>query len=282
MIHWPSRLVEDIARGRCIFVVGSGVSASSSTADGRKPRDWKSFLQEALTRYLPTHSDFSFIQGLIDSEQYLLALQAIKRCMDSGTYYSLIEEEFSFPDYEPSDVHDAIVDIGPKVIVTTNFDLIIEKAIPRQAFRKVIYNNANNFTDLLRSNTQVLVYAHGNVDDINKIVFTKEQYFVAKKDYPEFYNILEAIFMTNTILFLGCGLNDPDMSLLLENVFIRTNTTLPHYNAVKAGIHEIRKEDWLRSYNIETVEYGTDYADLGLALKVLNEDVNNLKLKHGL
>jgi len=32
--------------------------------------------------------------------------------------------------------------------------------------------------------------------------------------------MLKALFLTNTVLFIGCGLNDPDVVLLLEDVKI--------------------------------------------------------------
>lgn len=283
-INWPPSLVEDIARGRCIFFLGSGVSASAKTPapENRKPKIWKDFLESINNQYIKDSSDRSFINNLIINKQFLLALQCIYDLIDSGTYHHIIEEEFSYPDYQPSKVHELIYDIDPKIIITTNFDFIYEKVVPRQAITKVIYNNCNNYSDAIRSNKRVLVYAHGNVDNIGDIVFTKDRYFTAKREHPEFYSITQALFMTNTVLFLGCGLSDPDINLLLENVYIRTSSTKSHYNVTLEGIHQSIKRDWKSSYNIDTLEYGPTHNDLIQELEELKSLVESYKTSYGL
>lgn len=283
-IQWPPSLIEDIARGRCIFFLGAGVSASAETPapERRKPKTWGEFLSSINNRFINDVSEKNFINNIIDQKQFLLALQCIYDLVDKGTYHHIIEEEFSNPDYQPSKVHELIYDIDPKIVITTNFDFIYEKTIPRQAFTKVIYNNCNNYSDAIRSNKRVLVYAHGNVDSIGDIVFTKEQYFNAKRAYPEFFSITQGLFMTNTVLFLGCGLNDPDINLLLENVYIRTSSTKPHYNITLEGVHNSVKRDWKCSYNIETLEYGPTYDDLIGELQELKNVVESYKNSYGI
>lgn len=283
-INWPTPLVEDIARGRCIFFLGAGVSASAKTdsPESRSPRDWKKFLKYINDEYIVDQNEKDYINNLIESKQYLLALQCVYDTVDAGTYRHIIEQEFSVPDYKPSKVHELISDIDPKITITTNFDLIYEKSIPRQAVTTVVYNNCTNYCDAIRSNKRVLVYAHGNVDNIREIVFTKEKYFTAKRDYPEFYSITQALFMTNTVLFIGCGLNDPDINLLLENVYIRTSSLKPHYNVTLEGVHASVKKDWKNSYNIETLEYGPSYDDLISELEELKELVDGTKNSLGL
>lgn len=283
-VNWPPSLVEDIARGRCILFLGAGVSASAKTdePENKRPKSWGEFLEFINNEYIHGTNEKEFIKNLIDSKQYLFALQCIRNDIDDGTYHHIIEQEFSTPDYKPSRVHEIISNIDPKIIITTNFDFIYEKAVPRQAITTVVYNNCKNYCDAIRSNKRVLVYAHGNVDNIGDIVFSKEKYFMAKRDYPEFYSITQALFMTNTVLFIGCGMNDPDISLLLENVYIRTSSSKPHYNITLEGVHESLKKDWKKSYNIETIEYGPSYDDLADELEVLYDLVEAYKNSYGL
>lgn len=283
-ISWPPSLIEDIARGRCIFFLGAGVSASSKTdpPNSKSPMDWGSFLAYINNTYISNPSENAYIKDLIDSKQYLFALQCIHSDVDKGTYHHIIEQEFSVPDYKPSKVHEYISEIDPKIIITTNFDFIYEKYVPRQAITTVVYNNCNNYCDAIRSNKRVLVYAHGNVDNIGGIVFTKEDYYNAKRNHPEFYSITQALFMTNTVLFIGCGLNDPDINLLLENVYIRTSATKPHYNVTLEGVHKTIKEYWKKSYNIETLEYGPKYENLADELKELYDEVEAYKASYGI
>jgi len=283
-INWPPSLVEDIARGRCVLFLGAGVSASSKTdpPENKSPKPWSEFLSFINNTYITNNHEKEYIENLIESKQFLFALQCIYSNIDKGTYHHIIEQEFSLPDYKPSRVHEYISEIDPKVLITTNFDFIYEKLVPRQAITTVVYNNCGNYSDAIRSNKRVLVYAHGNVDSIGDIVFTKENYFTAKRDYPEFYSITQALFMTNTVLFIGCGMNDPDISLLLENVYIRTSSTKPHYNITLEGVHKSLKDDWKKSYNIETLEYGPSHDDLAGELEELYNQIESYKNSYGI
>ena len=47
MIEWPDNLIEDIARRKCVLVLGSGVSKNSTNSKGIRPKDWNEFLTSA-------------------------------------------------------------------------------------------------------------------------------------------------------------------------------------------------------------------------------------------
>ncbi len=282
IIKWPEPLIEDLARGRCIIFLGAGISASSSTKEGKRPKAWKEFLIHVNDRYISLKKDKDYIKKLINNGQYLIALQIIYDLVDRGTYNSIIEKEFKEPDYIPSEIHKIISEIDPKLIITTNFDIIYEKAVPTQAITPITYDNSGNFADLIRSNSKILVYAHGNIRSIKDTIFTKKQYYEAKKNYSEFYNMLHALFITNTVLFLGCGLNDPDINLVLENVHIKTGASKPHYNVMLKGTHKSLLNDWKNSYNINTLEYGPNYEDLKENLSALKEEIDLYRVQNGI
>jgi len=60
------------------------------------------------------------------------------------------------------------------------------------------------------------------------MIFTRNEYAEARSKYSAFYRILEALALTHTFLFLGCGINDPDLRLLLEDHLFRHTETRPH------------------------------------------------------
>lgn len=51
----------------------------------------------------------------------------------------------------------------------------------------------------------------------------------ARNEYASFYKLLEALILTKTFLFLGAGLNDPDIQLLLENYSFQYGHTRKHF-----------------------------------------------------
>jgi len=102
---------------------------------------------------------------------------------------------------------------------------------------------------------QPAVKAHGCVSDPSKIVLSRSSYFSARRDFPGFYELLDALFLTNTLLFVGYSLSDPDIQLVLENANISAPSAHPHYALVEKTRHPSIKSAIKKNHNIELVEY---------------------------
>jgi len=279
MIAWPKSLVREIARRRCIFFLGAGVSASAKALDGSSPKDWDTFISIA-TSLMTDSRKKGHVEELISSKNYLLALQGIMNTIDPGDYHSLLDEHFNSPIFEPSELHKRIFDLDARIVVTTNFDKIYEAYCQKQSTEgyKVISYDSSSLVDEVRSDTRLIIKAHGSINEINKMIFTKSQYHNAKQQYPNFYEVLKSLFMTNTVLFIGCGLNDPDVCLLLEEVKIVGSPSRPHYILVKQGAHNpFALDDWNASYNISVLEYGPDHDALKSDLGSLFDQVESIR-----
>jgi len=100
-----------------------------------------------------------------------------------------------------------------------------------------------------------IIKAHGCITDPSKIVLTRSQYFKARQLYSNFYKVLDALFLTHTLFFIGYGLNDPDIQLILENTNITFKSTHSHYSLIEAGMHETIKRSFQDSFNIKLIEY---------------------------
>ena len=279
MIVWPKSLVKEIARRRCIFFLGAGVSASAKAPDGSSPKDWDAFINVAKN-LINDLTKREFVEDLINSKNYLLALQGIMNTIDLGDYQALLNEHFNSPLYEPSELHKRIFDLDARIVVTTNFDKIYEAYCQKQSTEgyKVISYDSSSLIDEIRSDTRLIIKAHGSINEINKMIFTKSQYHRAKQQHPYFYDVLKSLFMTHTVLFIGCGLNDPDVCLLLEEVKIVSSPSKPHYILVKQGDHNpFALYDWNASYNISVLEYGPDHDVLKDDLASLFDQVESIR-----
>lgn len=276
---WPDALVGEVARRRCVLFLGAGVSASALAGTGARPKDWGQFLTDACS-LVRDGDKAEKIRRLVEERRYLLALQAINQESDAGDYQQFLGREFNNPGFLPSDLHRTILAIDSRIVITTNFDKIYERLCLSDGSEgyKVLPYYSDSLGDELRSDTRLIVKAHGTIDDVQKMVFTKSEYHAAKKKHPEFYSMLRAIFLTHTAIFIGCSLDDPDLLLTLEDVRITASGTRPHYVLVKEGANsswELR--DWQESYNIKALEYGPDYPDLTVALQDLRGRVANLR-----
>jgi SIR2-like domain len=64
------------------------------------------------------------------------------------------------------------------------------------------------------------------------MIFTRRAYAQARIMHASFYKLLDALILTNTFLFIGCSVRDPDLQLLLENHAFTYPQNKPHYIAM--------------------------------------------------
>jgi hypothetical protein len=279
MISWPKSLIHELAQRRCILFLGAGVAASAKNSSGKRPLDWNAFLVKA-TELISDIGDRDKVKELIDERRFPLALNAIADLADIGDYQSLLNECFNNSSFIPSELHSVILDIDSRFVITTNFDKIYEKhclTVSDEGF-KVLPYYSTSLADEIRSDTRLIIKAHGSIDDISKMVFTRQEYHHAKKDHPEFYNLLKALLLTNTCVFIGCGMEDPDVLLVLEELKMTTNTKRPHYALLREGsISRFITQDLLYTYNVKSLFYGPDHSDLISSLKYLYDEIEGIR-----
>lgn len=277
MITWPAALVHEIYRERCVLFLGAGVSASSRDDKGNRPLTWDKFLEKACG-LVQDKKKQGAIRKLIAERKYLVALQAIRDLSNPSNYRDLLDECYNGK-FQPSELHQAIYDLNARIVITTNFDKIYEGyclsfAGSSGGFKTIRYNQSD-LADEIRSDTRLIVKAHGSIDEISSMIFTRSQYHLAKSQHARFYDVLKAVFLTNTLLFVGCSLDDPDILLLLEEVKIAGRSERPHYAVTKqGGSNDFIVQDWRSSYNIEVLQYGPDHDNLIDDVKALRDLVN--------
>ncbi|KAF7767194.1 hypothetical protein PUND_a3123 [Pseudoalteromonas undina] len=275
MIDWPASLVREIGRRRAFVFLGAGVSASAIHTDGDAPQTWLQFMNMA-SQLITDNILKDEVEELIGQKKYLLALQAIKNSANPAEYDALMNQSFNNPKFKASKLHEHILDLDLEIVVTTNFDKIYESYCHHTAndgYRVLTYKS-EDLGDLLRSDTRLIIKAHGCINDSRSMIFTKAQYHSAKKNHPQFYELLKAIFLTHTCVFIGCSMDDPDILLALEEVKVTSSSTFPHYVITKKDANsEIAKNDWNETYNIKALEYGPNHTDLYADLKNLNDRV---------
>ena len=58
-----------------------------------------------------------------------------------------------------------------------------------------------DISGFIRRGERVIIKAHGTLDNTSELIFSKRQYGEARCKYSVFYNLLEALMMTNTYIF---------------------------------------------------------------------------------
>lgn len=133
----------------------------------------------------------------------------------------------------------------------------------------------------LRTSDYLIIRAHGYVDDTPNLIFTHKQYSSARCKYSAFYKLLDALILTHTFIFLGCGINDPDIRLTLENSNFLYPGCRPHYFVTAAGSYADEISSVLcKSRNLELITYDNEdgsHANLLEELKKLNQEVESAR-----
>lgn len=101
-------------------------------------------------------------------------------------------------------------------IITTNYDLFIENCFGDKNFQTFIGQNELLFSPLME--LAELYKIHGCCTDPNSIIINSYDYnkFIEKSSYLSAK--LLTIFLENPIIFIGYGLNDPNIKRILESI----------------------------------------------------------------
>ncbi|MEZ0487869.1 SIR2 family protein [Fibrella aquatica] len=230
MISWPKSVVDNIALRRSVIVLGSGISANSVNVSGRRPKTWKSFLEFGSNSINDAKIKREIIK-LIKQDDYLTACEILKKTLGDPDFNSLIIDEYQTPGYIPAKIHELIYKLDSKIVITPNFDSIYDRYASSTSAGTVTVkeHNSTNITEALRMNKRIILKIHGKVESPGDLIFTRASYAKARHKYKTMYEFLDALLITHTFLFLGCGTNDPDIRLLLEDHRHRFQESGNHY-----------------------------------------------------
>ncbi|WP_027375590.1 SIR2 family protein [Chryseobacterium sp. UNC8MFCol] len=254
MINWPPNLISDIARRKSVLVLGAGVSKNSTNNVGERPKDWKEFLISSSENL----SGKSEINRQIKSGDFLTACELIKKELGRDDFNTVIKDEFLNPRFNHAEIHQHIYNLDSRIVITPNFDKIYDTYANSTSQGNIIIKTFtdDDLVDCIRRPEPLIIKIHGSVDSTDKLIFTRKDYSEARTKYRNFYQIIEALSLTHTFVFIGCGTNDPDMRLLLEDFTFKYPLNKQHYivmpkNALNNKVKEIVKE----TMSLKILEY---------------------------
>jgi hypothetical protein len=136
----------------------------------------------------------------------------------------------------------------------------------------------------LRRKERVLIKSHGSVTHPDELIFTRIDYAKARNKHPQFYELLDALLRTYTFIFVGCGLEDPDIRLLLEDYCFRHQYAPQHYFVIPSKrFSPAVKSVFEDSLKVKLLEYKqtADHANLVVALDALVKAVEAKRIQMG-
>lgn len=282
---WPDSLVRELAAQRCIVFLGAGASAGCVSGMGARPPNWEEFLTRLIDKMRRPDEQHTARQ-LVGEKKFLEAAEIIRADVNAPDFAQFCRDQLLNPRFLPSEVHRAVLRIDPKIVITTNYDQIYED-LCRQGDAADGYNVSryyeSHLVSDLRSPVRLIVKAHGCVSDPSQIVLTRSSYFEQRRDFAQFFRVLDALFLCSSILFIGYSLSDPDIQLVLENANIAAPRAHPHYAVISSNVHPALKSSWEKAYNIDFLTFDAgDYAQLNSDLSALAEAVDAYRESHSM
>lgn len=287
MINWPIHLIKDIVRQKVVVFLGSGISRNSiSTCGNKRPPTWEEFLRIAMSHII---GDKSYIENLLVEKDYLTACEIIVDKLGEEEFNNIAVECFQRPGFESHKIHEAIFKLDCRIVATPNVDKIYDTYANQHSRGTVTikHHYDEDLANKIRSEDKIIIKVHGTIDKPKDMIFTRNQYTRARYKYPAFYKILSALAITHTFIFLGCGLSDPDIKLILENYAFTFPNCRPHYFVTSnENMNPDLCKTIKRNYNLEVITYSPvdNHKELCLSLQNLalqvEEERSNVVLSY--
>lgn len=197
------RILDASQRNALSFFVGAGVSALSNAPT------WKDLIDAICDKMgLEKKSKYS-------SDEYLQIPQMFYYSLgESETDYNrFIKEQLFSANLVPNEIHREMFDLNPASFITTNYDTLLEDASSQycQSFKAISCDK-----DVPKIyGDRFILKVHGDFSN-NNFVLKEEDYLNYSENFKLIETLAKAIFSTNTVVFIGYGLNDYNIKLILN------------------------------------------------------------------
>lgn len=203
-------LVEDILeykkKKKLAFFVGAGVSAVSNYPS------WYDLVKDMADELNYKYELDAKGKAIFSSEEYLRIPQIYYDNKSETEYFEKINGAFS-SDCKPNEVHDLIMQLNPYHILTTNYDTLLEQAANKYGINYSVINHDEKISVI--PTKRYILKVHGDFEN-NKFVLKEQDYLDYEKDYVLIDTVMKTIIATNLIVFIGYGLNDYNIKLILN------------------------------------------------------------------
>lgn len=282
MISWPENLISALARRRCVIMIGAGVSKNSVNDNGKRPATWEEFLRACLNEI----DDQACVTQLLNQKDYLSACEIIKEKLTLDIFIDKVQNEYQRAGYRHAKIHEHIYNLDASIIASPNFDTIYDSYAGGVSAGTLIvkdHTSEDTANYLHGGDTRLLLKTHGSANAPQKIIFTRRDYAEARTKYVLFYEILKALALTHTFLFLGCGTDDPDIRMLFEDIQFAHGRMPYHYMTLPEGeIHNDLLGIASRSMRVNFLSYSPDngHSELTDSLEQLVEKVEQYRVEN--
>ena len=234
-------LLEKIQNGEAILFLGAGAVRGAQAPTGEQPPTGDELRDLLASKFLGGHHKDKTLARVAEyakNESSLAEVQGYVKAM----FFSL----------QPAPFHELIPKFRWFAIVTTNYDLKIERAYERAAARlqnlSPIIRDGDNFSDILRDNTALrYLKLHGCVTAISDgtlpLILASEEYAKHKKNRQRLFMHFADWARERPVVFAGYDIADPNVQQILFDL-ADLGMNRPTYAVVDPALDDIAMRYW--------------------------------------
>ena len=171
------------------------------------------------------------------SDELLRIPQALKY-QSPNSYEKILKEAFGADRVDESDnpILDEVMKLKPKHIITTNYDVLIERYIAdrysdvnqtyslQEGYRRRAEGNIPYpYVTVVRDgdmayvdSNHLLLKIHGDVQNMNSLVLCEDDYLEYSDSHILMENFIKSLLINHTFLFIGYGVGDSNLKLIMK------------------------------------------------------------------
>ena len=230
-VQIPILLSEAVKNKRAILFLGAGASKEAKNAANQTPPDADQ-LRDIL-------ADRFFGRPMKNRDVMAVAEMAIASSGGAGLVFDVVRQ--AFDSFQPSQAHKLISAFNWRMIATTNYDLLVERAYSTAPERIQILVRFVKDDEPIEEKLQSVVYPvpylklHGCLEHIYDfdipLILSREQYANYLNNRTRLFGRLRDLAREFALIFVGYRLDDPHIRDLIYKMELKSSPSLVYYHA---------------------------------------------------
>jgi hypothetical protein len=214
MVEIPEPMRRVIAEGKAVLFLGAGATIGAQHPKGLTVPKGDGLRDELCDK---------FLNGALKDRTLANVADIIVNEYSLGDLQTFVRNRFK--DFEPADFHQLIPTFPWQSIMTTNYDLIVERAYTRAKSSvrtpEICVKDSDKIDVRLgeHSNGMAVYKLHGCIDHYQDhsipLILSSEQYARHKKNRRNLFHRMEDLAKQFTVVFCGYRLQDPNIQAIL-------------------------------------------------------------------
>jgi hypothetical protein len=249
---------------KCILFVGAGLSSSGVRKGGKGIPDWNTLVKYMIEDLRDSKNcDTVLLSKLLEFHKqgkYLDVAHIFKKQTRPDQFVAFLKEYLDPPDIIQSKIHEVILKIKLRGIITTNFDMVFE--IQSDRLQPLIYPQFLGDPSSIQRD-KLFVKIHGCIchtpNIYDNLILTEESYINLRSD-RRYQSLLNVFLLGYRILTVGFSLRDPDFLGFIEDVKQIFGEDMPTIYALMFRPENTARIEW-RKKGVEIIPY-EDHSEL--------------------